>query len=549
MLLLPADLLVLVAEAVLRQGDAFWFAMVSHACRVAVDTACDRLGVRFATHASSAFRSEGQLALAMLLPRFRALVHANMLAASAQTARPHTLNRQWTWSPAGERALVAGSPLAALDFLWYNWGLSVDTLNPGCFLSVASHLGRVDLLSRMYAMGPKLKAMINRSTTAHEAHMTPIVRGIMVQALASGRFDAIRWYHARCEEHEKVVVDAMELVKSREETVSDLWRSVLATHYDRHMPTLVQAAAAGADPFASLNFLCNWIWPRFGSRTRLASGDDHVLRIVGIVWTMAAASASPTATGAWQWMLSVAIAYGHQLLQFSELLRHLTDTHAAQLVIASFEPRQVAAYRWLSLRLRERDDWAHDAWQTVWNSGDEAIVVAERGFSPRLRFALHAARHIVSERNADFGRYWQSGAWLTDRDVLRQALVDACVWGWEREAHLQREEPTSDSGNENSRAWMAAFRNDTLVHTEQLLAWDADGFTRLVCEVYARQDEMRFARGYTLRGLTEILVKWMTRSPHYTIEMWKKLSAAGVMDGFHERAKLHHPCVVRTRAA
>ena len=115
---LPDDALAALCERVVRNGEAHWCAVTCHTLRRAVLEACQKLKLPLSSMASTAYLTLRRLEQAMTLPRFRELVHANMNATSAAAARPHSLDRKWVWSPAGECALAACAPPNVLDYAW-----------------------------------------------------------------------------------------------------------------------------------------------------------------------------------------------------------------------------------------------------------------------------------------------------------------------------------------------------------------------------------------------------------------------------------------------
>lgn len=525
---LTTDVLALVAEVVLRRGEALWLALTCRAFRIAMQNACEKVRLRMTSHASSAFVCIPRLEIAMGISHFRTLVHANVNASNV-AARPRSMDTRWIWSPEGERALVAGARVADLDYLWRGWWKSIDALNPGCMLVAASATGRVDVLKAMddddmVVRRPlinhrfTLPRLLN-SVASTNNHLGMVALGIFLPALRAARFEAVHWYHDRQERYHNKMRGTGGL-----ETVA--WRCALLDE-GRHIVSHAKAAATAVDPYSSLNFLLTWMWPRFGSR---APRDSPVLTIASAVLSEIVAGKHQGVAGAWSWLETVGRARNVMFHDLPTLLREQASLHLnAGLLSATFEPRHLEAYRWISRRLWEEPGWMRSAWVHVCNGADNrASAVVEEGFSHRLRFALHTLRVTRLRRTEDFGWYFQSQAWQTDRGVMRQALTDAIVWSWERAYHTSCPEPNADAENETSRAWMSAFQNDTLAYAEQLLSWDVEGFVEMICEVHRRKGEMTFARDYTLRGIDEIMTRWLSGSPYYTIEGARKLMLAGV---------------------
>lgn len=525
---LTTDVLALVAEVVLRRGEALWLALTCRPFRLAMQNACDKVRLRMTTHASSAFVCIRRIEIAMEISHFRTLVHANVNASNV-AARPRSMDARWIWSPEGERALAAGTRIKDLNYLWRGWWKSTNACNPGCLLAAASATGRVDVLKamdddEMVVRRPPsdhrftLPRLLNSVASANN-HFHQVVYGIFLPALRASCFEAVHWYHDRQEEYYNQMRE-----KTSVEWVA--WRCSLSDELE-HIVSHAKAAATAVDAFSSLNFFLTWMWPRFGSR---APRDSPVISVASAVLSEIVASKHNGVAGAWSWLETVGRARRVAFLDFPPLLREQASLHLnAGLLSATFEPRHVEGYRWISRRLSDESGWMYGAWLHVCNGqANRASAVVEEGFSLRLRFALHTLRVARLRRTEDFGCYFQSQAWQTDRGVMRQALADAIVWSWERAHHRGGPEPADDTENDSSRAWMSAFRNDTLAYAEQLLSWDVEGFVDTICEVHRRKAEMVFARAYTLRGIDEIMIRWLSGSPYYTIEGARKLMLAGV---------------------
>jgi hypothetical protein len=528
MLMLTTDVLVLVAEVVLRRGEALWLALTCRTFRLAMRNACDNLRLRMTTHASSAFVSYRRVVIAMEIAHFRALVHANVDASNV-AARPGSVSRRWIWSPAGERALAAGARIDELPYLWHNWWKSTNSFNPGCLLAAASAAGRVDVLKAMddeamVSRRPRtdhrftLPRMLN-SVAWRSDHFGQIAYGIFLPALGASRFDAVHWYYERQEQYHAEMRQ-----KSGVEHVS--WRCSLWEE-PQHVVNHAKVAATAVDPFSSLNFFLTWMWPRFGSR---ASRDSPTISIASAVLSEVVASRQPGVSRAWSWLEAVGRARQVTFADFPTLLREQSSLHLnGGVTTAAFDPRHVEAYQWISRRLWDESGWMRSGWLHVCNSPtNRASAVGEEGFSHRLRFALHTLRVVRLRRTSDFGWYCHSKAGNTDCGVMRQALADAIVWSWERAQHASGPEPNAEGENDNSHAWMSAFKDDTLAYAWHLLWWDVEAFVEVLCEVHRRKDEMTFAREYTLRGIDEIMIRWMSESPFSTTEGVRKLMRVGV---------------------
>ena len=284
---LADDALAALCERVVRNGEAYWCAVTCHALRRAVLAACQKLKLPPSSMASTACLSLKRLEQAMTLPRFRELVHANMNATSAASARPHSLDRKWVWSPAGERSLAARASPQVLDYAWAQWRLSLDPHNPGCFVTCVVAAGRVDLLKEMdrtaeeqgldeshnwRTLRNKFNAIGAFPTGAH------LARDATDPRLGRGRAAGAGAAQRQVRRH-RVVLRPHGDGRPREA------RRVAAGQGDAHAVALrarpLHAAKArcmrrsrgsrarrrsASDPYAMLGFLQTWMWPRLGSR-------------------------------------------------------------------------------------------------------------------------------------------------------------------------------------------------------------------------------------------------------------------------------------------
>lgn len=539
---LPEDALTALCERVVRNGEAYWCAVTCHTLRGAVLAACQNLELPLSSIASTACVSLKRLELAMTLPRFRALVHANMNAASATSARPHSLDRKWVWSPAGERALVTRAPVEVLDYAWAQWRLSLDPHNPGCFLVRAAAAGRVDLLKEMDRTAEEqgLDPALNWRTLHHKfgaigasptgAHLLGmqqtlewVEEALMEPALRSGKTGAVEWYYERMETADLARFGASPN-HQHVQGVHFMWRCALDRAGDSTtspmmapLTRLARAAALGSDPHAMLGFLQTWMWPRLGSRAPMQCRRAHVT-IAGTTVLSLLDATSDVAAQAWQWLQG---AWPQGARMMLEVLASEANIHVAPVMRSIWEVCNVQVYKWMQARLGP-GKWLAEL------ARDHLLAVGSAN-SARLRFA-HMTLAAIDQRRGEQGPVDPEAVWELDRALFVQALADALVWAWER-GEL---EPLHDTGAWKQVAeakWQLLFQADTGVHADSRLEHDLSALVDALCAFASRADPedalCAYTRGY-LRGnyVASLHERWPALG--CTRDMAFKLERAGL---------------------
>ena len=344
---LPNDLLAAICEHILIAGEAHWAQLVCKAWWTQARVACRKLHKHPITSTSigSIFLSHARLAHAMTIVRARHLVLADCGVSGAH-ARARSLGSRYVWSPAGEVAIAARAPLPMLDYLWHDWAHSTNAMNSACFLKVVARGGRRDVLEhwvdtrdahdsrRELALAYILeRAGFHDPRHQFGAALHTLEQGLMAPALSVGRFEAIEWCYERLD---------------RDAPYSG-WRAQLDVHGPgvHSLARLTTAAATGDRPVRALDFLCQWMYPRFGSRAP-SEREDCLIRVLGIVLCSAVDCVRPNVVGAWEWMARIAP------MGVTVLIGRLageTDVNVAPLSRALLKPRTVAVYEWMSKRL------------------------------------------------------------------------------------------------------------------------------------------------------------------------------------------------------
>lgn len=471
---LSEDALALVAARVVRDGEAFWMAILCRATWRAVRAACQSLKLPLVTRASTAFHSLARLHTIVGAERLLRVVHANMNASNV-SARPHSLDRKLVWSPAGERVIVASASIEVLDYVWAGWRLSLEPLDPGCFIVRAASAGRVDLLREMnqHAEQQGLDPILNgrtlrarmRSVLGHfddasfPSAMTQAMQwaesALMEPALLSGNTAAIRWYYSELDSQ-----PASECAVMYGGFRTALSRSGSVVEFEV-MKRLAAAATRGADPYASLTFLSSWMWPRLGSRSTL-SGSHH-LAVVGAVVLTALELTNNEAAQAWQWLQGAMPQGAKKMLH---LLATEANLHVAPVMQHIWEVRNVEVYRWFRNRLHPTG-WLFELTTATFTLPH----VADR--SRAMQFA-HMTLGAIEKRSADQESSHPEAAWELDRALCVEATADVLIMAWERPTLVQlwQEAPSDDARAGVLSRWREEFNKDTGTHLDWMLDRD-----------------------------------------------------------------------------
>jgi len=496
---LPPELLQIVALRVLRNGELYWFSTTSSACANAARTVCQQQKMPMASHLRNAFLSLKRLLRTASVMEVHGIVHAQMNAWGGTASRPHSLDGQFTWSPAGEKAIAASAPIEVLDYAWANWVVSTNIVNPGCFLMRACAAGRVDLLKHMDQRADALRVQsgVQKQTLFHimnaaligcESALSTVEKAIVVPAIESSNFEAIKWYHHR-QEVAEFSADIFTCDQPK-------WRRQFAAGLG--LDRLTVAAVSSRDPKYTLDQLRFWLWPRLGERAPRMQNDAN-MQIANVV-LVAAAEAINVPVGAWEWLEayeSLGITY-----LFAALRGPPTNLRAVKIYRSLMLPRSAVRYRWMVERVGERQ-WLGDVFERY---GDHEPRISglyrEGGASRRLSFAISIVQDVVG-RATPSDTNSADEAWVTDEALCLEALSDALVWSWERP--MPEGDPGEVECNDVGRKWMEKFKVDTFDALVWLMKTHMDTAMDVLKRFYQRADfEMTRGREYTKRGLKEL---------------------------------------------
>lgn len=550
---LPPDTLQIIAEYIARRGETFWFKLACRAFRTATEAARVALQCAvLATPVSSVFTSIARVRYGLPIARVAAIVEARRDAIGGTDSRPRSLDGRHVWSPLGERAIARRATPEVLDYVWANWVTSTCTVNPGCFLTLASRHGRVDLLKhmdqgaeqlRIYSKDQHktLRIVLNRAVDNSGTCLRQVASGIIVPSLKCGDASVFRWYYQRQE--------SAEALSDTYFAGSDVaWRRQF-THSDDGLRILAEAAASSDDPQFSLTFLCREVWPAVGDRSphrqldaRIQIGGVALTRIVCHRWT--------TMLGAWLWLKQ---AWCHTTSGIVSLLTALQEFpqkfQPSELYQNLFRAPQADVYQWMA---GEIDDggWFGDIFT---NYGDmlwsrESLDYRNHNASRRLSFALATLAAVYNKylaNNDEFG--------AIEKELAVAALTDALLWSWERPKIVGkagagagvRVYPDSDEETEASKEWLRVWKADTYKYVVWLCGSDTCEapleMVEVLLNLYRRQDELGPARGYVVRGVTELAVPRIMSHVGYSAEIKAKLEAVGVDMNARGRGGVGHP--------
>ena len=301
MLTLPEELRILIADQIVLNGDAYWFASACHTTRAAVDTACRQRGLpERRTMLSTAFTSIKRLRAAVQLPQMRNLALANQLAPGVEH-RPATLDGHYCWSSVAEQAMVRGAPREVMDYAWAHWDRSLDPTHPACALRTICAHGRVDLLQHMYdapcsggtpRLGQSLRHLLQACVEGCHPAFGLVAKGIISPMLRGAAPETFEWYYARMEELETQWGTSVPTWRRQFESWGSLQQLALASTFSRL-------------PYQSLSLLVDRVWPLLGNRAPLLRPSSVVCVACVVLNAEEPLSRStPPLVGAWQWLQS-----------------------------------------------------------------------------------------------------------------------------------------------------------------------------------------------------------------------------------------------------
>lgn len=464
--LLPPDLLAIVAEFVVGDhGEAYWCAATCKALRVAVRVACGSLGIaKPVSRLRTAFASLARIRAAMRLQDVQRMLCADTSIAGAEHL-PCTLDREFTWSPVGRRALIAGTTRDLLDYAWANWKSSfADYTMQATAVGLMCELGRIDLLEELYKYqqeeDPRAWTNTNMERFGYHKFMFRTIRlavegfppavdlvkrGLIVPAILGASSATIAWLH-----------DKMEAIG--EGLNSDGWRTCCA---DAASYTLFgRQSALSSKPYDALAMVSRpttGVIGRFATRapqehTAALSPVMHsslaTVACIGTGWP-----ASPLLNGAkrtkvWQWLRTQWSGLGG----LSGLLRlyHLQAGSLgctypiSRLHRDCFRVQDAETYRWMrDIGLASETSFAHSAFVCTPDAVTWTILADLRHCIMRYRM-LGCARHAFAEdifqrlmirHNVHEARL----AWPRDRELAIECFVDL-MWFTSLETREAREE-------------------------------------------------------------------------------------------------------------
>jgi len=371
---LPDDALALVAEQVVRNGEAYWLAATWRGGRRAVRTACVALGIEKPTSRTSAvFGSLVRLRAALKLAEPVRILLADRRVPGAH-ALPSSLDGMLVWTPAAKRAMVKGATVDVMDYAWANWR-AAHRFSELASVEAVCLGNRPDLLDVMYAHNTlgqggshltSLQSLLRLALQGHPDSIKRILESVVQPAIRGCAYRTAEWLYAKLEE----------LSQSMDATCE--WRCWLS-----HLPlanTAARAATRSETPDRALRMLTDWWMPRYGSRApseRLAAVQHIVLWVLTTVTssTQQAFWTTKSTVLMWKWLASAwPMGLAHLLRELHEegapIVSDAPTPSVAYLHRNCLRVRDVDTYRWM------RDNLAGGGWMidAITCSGSMHIV-------------------------------------------------------------------------------------------------------------------------------------------------------------------------------
>ena len=448
---LPDDTLAMIAERIVRRGEAYWFAATCRAARTAVRAACTALEIDHpTTYLWSVYTSLPRLRAGMRMSSVSTQLLANSAVRGAENL-PRSLDSHYTWTPLGCRSLIAGASVDVLNYVWPQWAASTNHRDPVCALLLIARANRVDLLQEMYGavhirnMGGRhvwsLQRMLLLALQGHPPARSTVVNTLFTPIVQCSRnIAAAQWLYNTLEE------------ASEQQRDDQHWRRWLSNPHA--VGPIVQAACKSASPEDSLRMLTNWFMPRFASRapTDRAASTECIVQWV-LLALASGGVAAPTRHHVWRWLADA------WPLGLAHLLRHVhengwrVETDFAVPVVHRncFRVHDVATYEWMRQQIALRDEgWMYaaawcDPCTVTWTTSKElhqlkSGLEMHRANDPRFKFAYHVFStclhplqtlplskqqpRVVEERHVGEARQ----TWAQARELVIEAFADYLMY-------------------------------------------------------------------------------------------------------------------------
>lgn len=353
---LPEDVLSIVAQRVVRNGETYWFGATCRAAWSAVLAACTQLEIKVPTsQLKTVYMTLPRLRAGLRLERVSEVVLADRTVCGADCL-PQSMDGRYTWTPNACRAIVAGANIDVLNYVWPQWQRSIShRTSPICALYCVCQFNRIDLLDEMYSVEPSsnwdtqcLQRLVRLSIEGQPAARA-LLNDSMFKAIITGTAtDSGEWLYRKLE-HLSESIEAYG------------WRTWLSKCDQAH--ELVVSAVKAQSPYMSLRMLTGWMMPRFASR---APSERAVLMetiVHNVLATLSVGSFDSHARDhVWQWL---AEAWPMGLAHLLRLI-HSESSGIMGLSVSSmhrncFRARDVRSYTWMREQLDIDTGWLYHA--------------------------------------------------------------------------------------------------------------------------------------------------------------------------------------------
>jgi hypothetical protein len=352
---LPSEVLTVVAEFAVLQGEAYWTAAVCRAFWLAVLQAVQSLGLgRPVSFLDGIFDSPSRQEHGLSLSSLQKVALAEGGARAAD-------GRQW--SRAMQRTFLRHATLSKIDSLWLCWRSSLDALAPNCIVSLAVECDRIDVLEELFLWDPSghvvnsdelnidptndwdslqlasygiitLKKICALFLRTFPAATQQIDHGIVRPAIQYSRPRAIRWLASKMETVQSALLP-------QNSPPIPVWTATYKTSNAVQRLAVVAATAPCAK--ASLSTLLDSVLPTMGA----AHGGTH--NTVALA-TLVAISGTGVVdyAGAWDWLEYVSVSLEHLLcLAYEGRAAVPRGWNVRALHASLFSPSSVDSYHWI----------------------------------------------------------------------------------------------------------------------------------------------------------------------------------------------------------
>jgi len=480
---LPSELLALVGAVVGADDGVFWFCILCRTFRACMSD------YKHPTPISSMFVSVKRYNMALEYPRVRDILFIPDVACQGM----------FLWSSKGIIAMARFASIQILNYAMPQWIVDTATTpppGPESFLKIISRYGRVDLLRHMDATADvlgiewvyqfdTLHSILNRALTNSDTSMHVVAEGIVVPSLKCGNPSVFRWYIERQERAE-----ADRLQDHSPTSWMGLNCSAFRTQFHSSyglsgLSMLACAASVGDDPFFSLDFLCQEVWPAVGDRSPQRQHTAFV-QIAGFVLMRLGGTTWPTMIGAWQWLKAKWNGDTGVVALLEALKEYPAHFSPQNLLVSSiFKVGTVDVYNWIVKEI-QCGGWL----ASLWVSGS-----AHNSISESLAFRCGQSNRKLAFAACTLIRLHQRHLFLKPRSISKNedalivvALTDAILW-----SRMWMEVEQAVSVGEKKYTWSLLFTR----HLLKFVDWVGEhrgSATPPINEVFAgvvrRRDEL-----------------------------------------------------------